>query len=72
MTPLASPQLCISVMSSPAQNVSPAPWITSTLMSVESWTRAIAPMSSSLSAIESALRFSGRSSVIRATGPSSA
>lgn len=37
MTPLASPQVCISVMSSPAQNVSPAPWITSTLSAVERW-----------------------------------
>ena len=35
MTPLASPQACISVMSSPAQNVSPAPWITSTFSVVE-------------------------------------
>ena len=71
MTPLASPHLYISVMSSPAQNVSPAPWITSTFRLVEDWTRSIAPMSSSLSAIDSAFRFSGRSSVIRATGPCS-
>ena len=41
-------------------------------MVVESWTRPIAVISSSLSAIESAFRFSGRLSVIRATGPSSA